>query len=102
MWVATYQVYPSGSTSRPQRSPQNMFETGPWAFAPSFKALATTLSTFSTIRYSVVGEAPTFFALRAPISGTGDPIRWLSVSPASGTVARPYLDVSIVTVQVDP
>ncbi len=27
---------------------------------------------------------------------------WLSVSPASGTVARPYLDVSLVNASVDP
>ncbi len=27
---------------------------------------------------------------------------WLSISPSSGTVARPYLDVSLVTVSIDP
>jgi len=27
---------------------------------------------------------------------------WLQISPASGTVSRPYLDVSLVTVSINP
>src|SRR5258708_5698253 len=48
IWVPTIHVYPSGSTTVPTRSPQNMSITGPFAVAPSLTALATTLSAFST------------------------------------------------------
>ena len=54
-------------------APEHVRDGRFWDFAPSFTAWATTLSTFSTIKYSVVGEAPTFFALRAPISGISGP-----------------------------
>ncbi len=64
MWVATIQVYPSGSTMVPQRSPQNISITGPLDAAPSFTALATVLSAFSVSRYKLVGEAPIVFELR--------------------------------------
>jgi uncharacterized protein (TIGR03437 family) len=29
-------------------------------------------------------------------------VNWLSISPSSGTVLRPYLDVSLVTISIDP
>src|SRR5207253_1474814 len=73
MWVATIQVYPSGSTTVPQRSPQNISITGPLGAAPSFTALATVLSAFSVSRYKLVGEAPIVFALREPICGISGP-----------------------------
>src|SRR3984893_12090286 len=57
----------------PQRSPQNISITGPLSAAPSFIALATTLSTFSVSRYKLVGEAPIVFALREPICGMSGP-----------------------------
>src|SRR5213593_4509827 len=50
MWVATDQQYPSGSMREPHRSPQNMSVTGIFWVAPSFSALANTLSAFSTYR----------------------------------------------------
>src|SRR5438046_736105 len=56
MCVPTIHALPSGSTMVPQRSPQNIFMTGPAAVAPSFTARATVLSTFSDVRYRVAGQ----------------------------------------------
>jgi uncharacterized protein (TIGR03437 family) len=48
-----------------------------------------------------LGQQNLDWRLRVIIAGDG-PSSWLSVSPLSGTVVRPYLDVSTVTVQVNP
>ncbi len=77
--VATIQIYPSGSTTVPQRSPQNMSITGPFAVAPWLTALATTLSAFSTYRYKLAGEPPRLFALRMPMAGFSGPMNRLPI-----------------------
>jgi uncharacterized protein (TIGR03437 family) len=48
-----------------------------------------------------LGTQPLDWNVRA-VTPTGGPISWLTVSPGSGTVQRPYLDVSLITVTVDP
>src|SRR6266481_6441175 len=73
LWVPSIHVYPSGSMIVPHRSPQNMSITGPWPVAPRLRAFETTLSTFSTYRNRVAGEAPTFLAVRLPHAAFSGP-----------------------------
>jgi uncharacterized protein (TIGR03437 family) len=48
-----------------------------------------------------IGQQRLDWTVQASAPG-GGPAPWLSVSPTSGSVVRPYLDVSLVTVQVNP
>src|SRR5215831_12375578 len=49
LWVATCHEWPKGSTSEPQRSPQNMSESGCFTSAPADTADLNTASQSGTI-----------------------------------------------------